>query len=120
MNDTRASRRLSLSEQRILEYLDEADEHLKKGEARIKKQEERVKELASGGQQTKIAEETLKHLRDLLGSMEKHRHLVREEFKKSSDGWDSRVKEKMLSKGSMVKVMNRPHQGPGDTARQWP
>jgi len=82
---SRLSTPLFMKKARIWEHLDKADEHIKRGETRVNKQEERVKELASGGYQIKNAEETLKYLHELLGNMKKHRDLVREELKKSSE-----------------------------------
>jgi hypothetical protein len=79
-----ACRPAFMKRSRIWKHLDRADEHILKGQAHVKNQEKRVKALTSDGHQTKNAEATLKCFQELLGSMKKHRDLVREELIKGS------------------------------------
>ena len=59
-------------------HLVAAEEHIRKAEARIRTQEERIQKLPPGSYERQRAEDTLKDLRDLKLTMEKHRELTRE------------------------------------------
>ena len=65
---------------KIREHLDKAEEHLQKAKAKVSEQRKRVQKIRAGTPQRKVAEETLKQLKDLEKAMEKHRDVIRKEL----------------------------------------
>jgi hypothetical protein len=66
---------------KIREHLAEADENIRKGRARISEQERRISSLAADSHGTDEAVATLKSLKDLQETMEKHRQIIAGELK---------------------------------------
>jgi hypothetical protein len=74
-----------MNKTRVQEHLAAADRHRETGKMQIRKQAVRVKKLATNAEATKNAKETLREFRELQGSMERHRKLIREE---ASQMWE--------------------------------
>jgi len=60
---------------RMQEHLAIAEEHVRKARTRVRQQEERVRKLPAGSREREAAEETLKNLQALAGTMETHMDL---------------------------------------------
>lgn len=69
---------------KIREHLAEADENIRKGKARIAEQEKRISLLAADGHSTDEAVATLKSMKELQETIEKHRQIILAELEKAS------------------------------------